>query len=464
MKIRFINGADTTEELEFSVPEITIGAVSDNLLILEAESISSHHGILCRTPEGDWIVRDLNSTNGITVNGTPVRGETGLAEGDVLLFGTVEMQISDLAPEPVRPVIFSSVPAEETPEETPPPPPAATEKPEREPVAPPEKEYQLFDDPESPETVPENKGKRLFSNRVYYALLLCVVVVGAITFHHLSNAPAKPAAKAHDPVAAAKKFLLYYEKSITAPDNAFRIELRIENGKGLFLIDDLKSKRHFRREIPAVNPASVDLLRLAAKRVDFPQITAPAKGSKSVSEGEFRRLLIADTDLPMHDVRVINTQPPKAFEDLEHAIGVFAENYGLQTFSLTPEELLAQAENNFLKAEDLFENREARLSNLRSAVQRYQIAVDYLEQFAPRPPIWEKARTRLAEAKQLRDAKLLDLKKERIRLARLKEYDQVRYILNQTMELADPDSPEYDFARKKIFEIDSFLNRGRRKK
>ena len=459
MKIRFINGSRVDEVLEYSISEITVGAVSENLLVLADESISSRHGVFCCLPDGRWIIRDLNSTNGIAVNGTPVNGEMELAENDVLLFGTTLLEISDLASAPVRPVVFAAGPQEK--EEI----PQEEAAPEAIPTPPQEENVpQLFDDTDDAPTETPSGTRRLFSNRVYYALLLCVVVVGAITFHHLSNAPQKPAAAAQDPAAAAKKFLLYYEKCITSQDNAFRIELRIENGKGLFTIDDLKSKRHFRREIPSVNPASIELLQLAAQRVDFPHLDDPAEGGKSASESEFRRLLIAGRDLPMHDVRVVNTQPPKAFEDLEHAIGVFAENYGLQTFSLTPEELLAQAESNFLKAEDLFENREARLSNLRAAVVRYQTAVDYLEQFAPRPPIWEKARTRLAEAKQLRDAKLLDLKKERIRLARLKEYDQVRYILNQTMELADPDSPEYDFARKKIFEIDSFLNQGRRKK
>ena len=77
---------------------------------------------------------------------------------------------------------------------------------------------------------------------------------------------------------------------------------------------------------------------------------------------------------------------PSSFELLESLISDLAENYGLQTISLTPEELRRQAEQNFAKAEDYYGNREARGSNLRDAIRRYRLVVGALEQFSPASP------------------------------------------------------------------------------
>jgi len=161
---------------------------------------------------------------------------------------------------------------------------------------------------------------------------------------------------------------------------------------------------------------------------------------------------------------VLNNTAPKAFEDVEYAINTFAENYGLQTIAMTPEELREQAEQSFVKAEDLFANREAKLSNLRSAIQRYTLAVNYLEQFSPKPALWDRARKRLEEAEKIRRQKYQDLNYERIRLVNVKEFEQLRFVLHQMMELCDPDSREYDSARQMLFKLDNYLNRTSKKK
>ena len=58
----------------------------------------------------------------------------------------------------------------------------------------------------------------------------------------------------------------------------------------------------------------------------------------------------------------------------------------------------AEAEKAFLKAEDLFANYQARPENLRNAILRYQIAVEFYEQFDPPPKELNIASKHLKEA------------------------------------------------------------------
>ena len=116
---------------------------------------------------------------------------------------------------------------------------------------------------------------------------------------------------------------------------------------------------------------------------------------------------------------------------------------------------MAQAEASLQKADDLFNNREAGLVNLREAIVRYTYAVSCLEQFSPRPRRWDYARKRLDEAVKIRKEKYKELIFEYNRLLKLREFDRLRGVLKQIMEITDPDSAQYEQARERLFKIDS---------
>ena len=65
MKISFDNGPRCGEEIEFALPEITVGREEDNVLRVPAAGVSRYHGVIQRAASGSWLVRDLGSTNGI---------------------------------------------------------------------------------------------------------------------------------------------------------------------------------------------------------------------------------------------------------------------------------------------------------------------------------------------------------------------------------------------------------------
>ncbi len=66
-----------------------IGRGFDNDLILEERTVSRHHAEIRQLPDGTFEVIDLESTNGVVVNGERVR-EHVLQPGDRIRLGTIE--------------------------------------------------------------------------------------------------------------------------------------------------------------------------------------------------------------------------------------------------------------------------------------------------------------------------------------------------------------------------------------
>jgi general secretion pathway protein E len=70
---------------------VTIGRHSTNVLVLADEQASRFHAVIERVPEG-WRIRDLDSRNGIRINGEPARVAL-LLPGDVVTIGRSVLRI-----------------------------------------------------------------------------------------------------------------------------------------------------------------------------------------------------------------------------------------------------------------------------------------------------------------------------------------------------------------------------------
>jgi pSer/pThr/pTyr-binding forkhead associated (FHA) protein len=80
------NGVDLmTHELLSDV--ITIGRAPLNQIVIDNPAVSAQHAILARVA-GSYRLKDLNSTNGIQINGVPVT-DAELKDGDKIRFGPV---------------------------------------------------------------------------------------------------------------------------------------------------------------------------------------------------------------------------------------------------------------------------------------------------------------------------------------------------------------------------------------
>ena len=110
-----INGTvhDLVEDL------VTIGRGPDNTIVIGDSSVSSHHAQLQRVGK-NYQLKDLGSTNGTLVNGTPVT-ETTLRFDDQIRFGAIDARyerdaigsqpLSQIQKVEARPTELSAVPA-----------------------------------------------------------------------------------------------------------------------------------------------------------------------------------------------------------------------------------------------------------------------------------------------------------------------------------------------------------------
>jgi hypothetical protein len=72
-------------------PRATIGRSKQAECVLPDPNVSRRHAELSRSPQGDWTIADLGSTNGIKVNGRRV-ASTRLSPGDRVTLGTTTFQ------------------------------------------------------------------------------------------------------------------------------------------------------------------------------------------------------------------------------------------------------------------------------------------------------------------------------------------------------------------------------------
>lgn len=82
-------------EFELVDNEVHIGRELDNALRLADPSISRHHAVIRRTQDG-WEVQDLQSSNGVLVNGNRVPAAV-LKDGDRVTLGQIQMTFSEPA-------------------------------------------------------------------------------------------------------------------------------------------------------------------------------------------------------------------------------------------------------------------------------------------------------------------------------------------------------------------------------
>ncbi len=88
LQISLPDGSQLDHELTEAV---TLGRATDNTLPIDDASLSSHHAQLSPGEQG-YILTDLGSTNGTTLNGAPVKPEEEhiLSAGDRIRFGSIE--------------------------------------------------------------------------------------------------------------------------------------------------------------------------------------------------------------------------------------------------------------------------------------------------------------------------------------------------------------------------------------
>jgi len=92
VEVRYEN--EPAEEHFFEAGRIIIGRALDSEIFVNSKFVSRHHAQLVSSEEGCF-VEDLNSTNGISINGTPAKKQL-LTDGDVISVDDIEFVYTDL--------------------------------------------------------------------------------------------------------------------------------------------------------------------------------------------------------------------------------------------------------------------------------------------------------------------------------------------------------------------------------
>ncbi|QSH42503.1 FHA domain-containing protein [Lentisphaerota bacterium ZTH] len=303
-----------------------------------------------------------------------------------------------------------------------------------------------------------SKKRRHSSNLLFYTSVVCFAAVFIAIFYGYNKHKSSRIASAAKPAQKKLPFVLYYVKEKATIDNVFRFSVLIELDKVIFTIDDLKSERHFSKTIDKINESKLEALKKEINRTSFMKLEQATAGNAVNNLDETRLLSIVSAG-KTNTINVCNTFAPTSFETIESAINDLSDFYGMHSIALTPEELKKLAEEMFHKAEDCFQNREADPANLLKAIRRYRLAIEYLDQFSPKPEIWNIARKREQEAEAMRQARLSDLKFEFKRMLRLKDYTGARTAAEEAMKLSSEDEKMYHISRKAVMQIDQYLRK-----
>jgi hypothetical protein len=87
---------------ELNGPELTVGRLEDNTIPLAHASVSGHHAVLTLDQQ-DYILKDLDSTNGSRVNGEKITSQK-LRRNDMVRFGNIELLYDSEHAPPGRPM------------------------------------------------------------------------------------------------------------------------------------------------------------------------------------------------------------------------------------------------------------------------------------------------------------------------------------------------------------------------
>src|SRR3954465_1278995 len=81
---------------EFDKPEVTIGRVQGNDIILPKGNVSKRHSRIV-LKDGKFIIVDLKSTNGTYVNGRKITSPLGVKGSDKIYIGDFILSIEELS-------------------------------------------------------------------------------------------------------------------------------------------------------------------------------------------------------------------------------------------------------------------------------------------------------------------------------------------------------------------------------
>lgn len=476
MKIKFVNGEQAGKIVEFKDPEISIGREDGNSIQLLTGGVSRYHAMITQKNDGSCFITDLDSTNGVKIDGVVISGDRALCKGDEIVIGEQKLEIVELSgghqilfktlsdcPEtlmdtkidiPVEDIekkpSVSSSPATENKSEA-----ISADKllAELKSVS-----GNLFKggstsaktgteekkNSEEKGGGQEKKRSKLIFNVVFYlALVICVIGVG--NFFLSDTGSKKTSSSAEKLDGGHEDAVIYFERIDydSSKKSAFRIELKIEKGKMVCVLDDIAGQRHFTRDIDLSGNYDNEL-ELLIQKIKKSGIVKLKHKNVSVSNPDRDRLHLVFIDgKEMCNYQCSSSESGVEFDKCNDAIRDFLNGFGLMTIAQSREEVEEEAKQHLRNAIEKMENYAGDLALLREAAREFEAAITCYEQFTPAPPELKQAKTGFDKVNNLRKAKLQEYINEFNRCKRRRDYSGMANACQSIMKIAGEKSKTY---------------------
>lgn len=436
------SGPDRGRELRVPPSGIRLGRASGNDVTLNDPSISRFQCRFYYKDQRDLCVADLASTNETLVNEKPV--------SDVRLFAGDRIMVGESVLKVVCDVI-EGVAAGSTP--LPPTPPVSS--PSAVPPAAPSIDLGLGSGGGAaraiarprPDTAPSETSRRMRKSLYTVAVVMVVAAAAAVLFQsRLFSKASVPPVKDRD------VFELRYEKVDATPSNIFRYELTLQDGVLCVRFDDLANNRQGQGE-RKLAPDQLDELRKTASDSEFFGLQASYEGV--APESHYRRDLSITLGNRTHRVRVLNRSEPETFQRIRERLETFALNeLGLESITQSREKLLADAQDAWLNARKLFDEREVRRANLSKALRECKRLDILLQTLEPKPTYYNDTIALQADCKRMLDERYESGIFQANQAIRLRDWDNANRCLLELQELLDDRSDErYEDVYKKLVDV-----------
>ena len=486
MKIMYLNGALTGQTVELTPAGATIGRESDNVIQLPMGGVSRYHAKIECDAAGNWLIRDLGSTNGTLVDDVPVTGAARLVGGSVITIGDQLLRCMDSnaapaanAAPPAQPSSPSATgeqstfffrpqnttstrintdtgPLPQKPAPAPAPAPAAAASAPAAADVP----HGLFKKKQndSPQT---NHTKKLLGNAIFALVVILAACAGLWIFLKLNEAPQTPASQPSARKKVENPFVLYYEKESVSGTAVFRFVLQVENGQMEVTLDEPQNKRRYYERFKEPLPESlIEKLKQQILETGFMDLQQEKIAGTSQDNRQQRRIMVGFGS-KFCDVKVSN-DVSETFNRVETIINeTLLDEYDLGVISQNVDRILEDARTFLFVAEEAFRNIDTTPSNLPKAITNYKLALRRYQLFDdPKPVEWKTARDGLAKA----EAKLESIHQEGLKNVRLfyelREYDKAVAECARLLEIFPPDSETYQKIRENKIKIEKKMSLG----